>query len=201
MAPERLSGDLLQDWHRYSSDPRGWKAVLARLIFDAGFTTVFLFRLASRLQRGGKLVRARLIHRFNMALCACELSPNATVGPGLFLPHPFGVTIGTGCEVGPEVTLYQGVVVGATSAGGQDDGAVRYPRLGREVVIYPHALVYGGIEVGDGTVVLGNSVVNRDLVAGGTYAGAPASRVLPRGAPKDAVEADAPLADGGDRPS
>jgi serine O-acetyltransferase len=177
----------LQDWHRYSDGPRRAKLVLARLTLDAGFATVFLFRLAARLQRRGKRLRSRLVHRLNMIVSACELSPSAKVGPGLMLPHPYGVTIGDGCEVGAEVTLYQGVVLGAAAA-------ARYPRIGRGVVIYPHAIVYGGIEVGADAVILGNSVANRDLAPGGTYGGTPAAPVGGRAPGADAA-ADADAAD------
>jgi len=166
---------LLQDWHRYSDGRPTRKAVSGALIFEAGFLTVFLFRLAQRMTRRGNHVRSRLIHRFNMIVSACELHPAAEVGPGLFLPHPYGVTIGRGSSVGRDVSLFQGVVLGArTVADESETKQTMYPRISDGVTLYPHVLAYGDISIGRGAVVLGNSVVTHDVPAKKLYGGVPA---------------------------
>ena len=173
---------LFQDWHRYSAGRRTWKATLALLLFNAGFLAVFLFRMSQLLERKGWKLCGKLVRRLNLALCAAELNPIAEVGPGLFLPHPYGVGIGggstSGCKVGSNVTLHQGVSLGAKTVDVTNEKRVtEYPRIGAGAVLYPHVLVYGPVTVGDEAIVLGNSVVSSDLPGGATYGGIPAKEI------------------------
>ena len=169
---------LLQDWHRYSDNPPTWKAVLSALLFNAGFLAVFLFRMSQLLQARKRTFRSKLVRRLNLALNAAELSPDAVVGPGLFVVHPYGVGIGGGCKLGKDVTLYQGVSLGAKTLGFRGEERVTdYPQIGDGVILYAHVLVYGPVQVGDETVVLGNSVVSSDLPGHATYGGIPAKEI------------------------
>lgn len=181
---------LLQDWHRYSESSPSWRAVLTALIFNAGFLAVFLLRLGTALRERRWKWPAGLARRFNMIVSSNELSLRAEVEPGLYLPHPYGVTIGRGSRVGKDVTLYQGVVLGAkTTETGAGGVLSEYPEIGEGAVIYPHALVYGGIRVGDNSVILANSVVNRDIPPGATFGGAPAKEIRPgRGSSEAGIE-------------
>jgi serine O-acetyltransferase len=148
------------------------------LLLDAGFLAVVLFRMSQALQGRGWRVCGKLIRRLNLAFCAADLNADADVGPGLLLPHPWGVAFGGGCTVGRNVTLYQGVSLGAKTVGLEDEQRVtEYPRIGDGVVLYPHVLVYGPVTVGDEAVVLGNSVVSSDVPAGATYGGIPAREI------------------------
>ena len=171
---------LLQDWKRYFEAKPTFISTLSALVLNAGFSTVFFFRLATALRARGWKRSSRFVHRLNMILSACDLSPQAIVEPGLFLPHAFCVTIGHGARVGKDFTIFQGAVLGTRTV---EDGAcsdrAEYPDIGDEVTVYPNALVYGGIRIGDNAVKLGNSVVNSDVPSSATYGGAPARRIQP----------------------
>ena len=60
-----------------------------------------------------------------------------------------GVVIGETAEVGDDVLMYQGVVLGGTSLLKQK----RHPTIGNRVVIGAAAVVLGPIAVGDGSRV------------------------------------------------
>lgn len=172
---------VLQDWHRYSPGEPKWKAVLGALIFNAGFLAVFLFRSSQALDRSGHDILSRLAWRLNLVLCAVEIHSHASVGSGLYLPHPYCVTVGQGCCLGKDVTLYQGVCLGARTSSADGKGAVReYPEVGDGVVLYPHALIYGLVKIGAHATILGNSVVACDIPPDSVYGGIPAQQIKKR---------------------
>lgn len=169
---------LLQDWHRYSPGPPRRRAVLNALVFNAGFLAVFLFRLTQALESRKRHFLAKLVRRFNLSVSSAELNPGAEVGPGLFLPHPYGVGIGGGCQLGRDVTVHQGVSLGAkTVALEEETRKTEYPAVDDGAILYPHVLAYGPIRIGANAVILGNSVVSCDVPAGSTWGGIPAREI------------------------
>jgi serine O-acetyltransferase len=103
------------------------------------------------------------------SLTGADIAPNAKIGSGLKLPHPHGVVIGHGCEIGSDCTILQGVTLGEryTSEGH------KYPKIGDNVVIGAGAKLLGGIEVGSRAKIGANSVVLRDIPCGATVVGVP----------------------------
>src|SRR5207237_334842 len=87
-APSPLAQDLFAATGR-----SGWRAGLAAAVFEPGFTTVMLHRWAVALQRRGLRRSAKLLWRANVAMSGCHLHLDASIGPGLKLPHPAGVVI------------------------------------------------------------------------------------------------------------
>lgn len=46
-----------------------------------------------------------------------EISPNAKIGKGLYLGHPYNITIGDGVIIGNNVNLHKGCTIGRTNRG------------------------------------------------------------------------------------
>jgi serine O-acetyltransferase len=138
---------------------------------------VLVWRLAVRLRTAGLPRLAKLLWRLHVMLSACHLHLDATAGPGLKLPHPTGVTLGVGVRLGPRVTVYQHVTIGA---GFRDRS---YPVIGEGAILFPGAVVVGGITVGARAVVGANAVVLADVPADAVVAGNPA-RIIRSTAPQ-----------------
>lgn len=102
----------------------------------------------------------------------CFVQPTAVIGPGLKLPHPNGIIIGSGVKIGSNCTIYQQVTMGGARIG--DWKADRYPDLGDDVTLFAGAKLIGAITVGDRVTVGANAVVLRDVPTGYTAAGVPA---------------------------
>jgi serine O-acetyltransferase len=90
-----------------------------------------------------------------------------------------GVVIGETAEIGDDVLLYQGVVLGGTSLG----KVKRHPTIGNEVVIGTAAILLGPITVGDRAMVGANSVVIDSVPPGATVVGVPGRAVEDRHKP------------------
>lgn len=69
------------------------------------------FRLAST------ILQARILRS-----CAAEISPKATLGPGICLVHTTGIVIGDEVIAGRNLRLYQGVTIGNRSGRRQAPG-------------------------------------------------------------------------------
>lgn len=145
----------------------GRAATLRALLYDPAFWTIWLYRKAAGLYPRHPRF-AQLIWRLKVATTGCFLHPQSRIGPGLALPHPTAVVVGSGSRIGAGVTLYQGVTLGRS----RDPNG--YPTLGQGVVVYPNAVLIGAITVGDGAVIGAGSFVNADVPAGVTVAGSPA---------------------------
>lgn len=85
------------------------------------------------------------------------------------MDHGMGVVIGETAEIGDDVLMYQGVVLGGTSL----EKKKRHPTIGNNVVIGTAAIVLGPITVGEGARVGANSVVVKSVPPGATVVGVP----------------------------
>ena len=88
-----------------------------------------------------------------------------------------GVVIGETAELGENVTLYQGVVLGGT---GKEKGK-RHPTIGNNVVITTGAKVLGSFKVGDNARIGAGSVVLSEVPPNSTVVGVPGRVVRQNG--------------------
>ena len=126
------------------------------------FRVMLKYRRAHKLYLKGHYFLARWISQRAARKTGIEIHPGATIGKGLFIDHGAGVIIGETTVIGDNVTLYQGVTLGAKSFAVQSDGTLvkgnkRHPNIGSNVVIYAGATILGGdTYIGDNCVIGGN---------------------------------------------
>src|SRR5690606_13655009 len=87
--------------------------------------------------------------------------------------HGMGVVIGETCEIGDNVTIYQGVTLGGT---GHEKGK-RHPTIEDNVLIATGAKVLGAITIGENSTVGAGSVVLKDVPPNCTVVGIPGRSV------------------------
>lgn len=140
------------------------------------FSAVFLFRLSAHFAGGGVVARilSAAAHRMNAIINACEISPRAEIGPGLYLPHPIGIVLGP-IRAGPALTLLQNVTIGLRDRTHPQDDPGSYPNLGERVQVGPGAVLMGPISIGDDAMIGANAVVMNDVPAGAVAFGVKAS--------------------------
>ncbi len=82
-------------------------------------------------------------------------------------PHPVGIVIGKDVTVSNDCIIYQNVTIGSK------DG-IKYPIIGKNVIIYPNSVIIGDIVIGDNVIVGAGSIVNSNIPDGCTVCGSPA---------------------------
>jgi len=115
-----------------------------------------------------------------------DLSSELRAGPGLLLVHGWGVVVNRDAHIGSNVTLFNGVVIGRKDAISPTGRETEYPVIGDDVWIGPHAIIIGGVRIGDGAIVGAGSIVTKDVPAHCIVVGNPA-RVLRSDAIADVV--------------
>lgn len=145
------------------------------LLFSPRFLPVLLFRISSTLRGVGVPVLPKVFSSLNLMIFGLEIGLDVRIGGGLVLPHTVGTVIGA-AEIGENVTIFQGVTLGAKSLQPGFDPATR-PMIGNGVVIGAGAKVLGGLSIGDGVVIGANAVVLTDLRPGTVAGGIPAQEI------------------------
>ncbi len=134
-----------------------------------GFHVLWFHRLAHLLWRHKLRFAARLLSHINRFLTGIEIHPGARIGRRLFIDHGAGVVIGETAEIGNDVLLYQGVVLGGTTL----KLGKRHPTIGNNVVMGTGSVALGSIAIGDGVRVGAGSVVVKSVPPGAMVVGIP----------------------------
>lgn len=152
----------------FRKDPAA-RSTLEVILTYSGLHALWSHRVAHALWRRGWRLLARLISHMSRFLTQVEIHPGAQIGRRVFIDHGSGVVIGETAEVGDDVLMYQGVVLGGTSL----DAGKRHPTVGPQTVIGAGAIVLGPIDVGENARIGAGSVVVKGVPEGATVVGVP----------------------------
>lgn len=152
--------------------------ILSLLGFNA-FSAVLFYRLDSALYDKGLpwSVLAKLMRRWNQVLNACEIFPQAKIGPGLYVPYPIGVGAGP-ITAGRNLTILPHSILTIRDRSRQLI-IERYPSFGDNVTIGPSAVVLGPVVIGDNVVIGAGAIVHKDVPTGCRAVGNPARVITP----------------------
>ncbi len=152
----------------FSEDPAARTA--AEIFFCyPGLHAIWIYRIAHRVWQVDFKILARLISHLGRFLTGIEIHPGAKIGRRFFIDHGMGVVIGETTEIGDDVLIYQGVVLGGVSA----KKTKRHPTIENNVVIGAGATLLGPIRIGKKARIGAGSVVIQDVPEGATAVGVP----------------------------
>ncbi len=143
----------------------------------SGVHAVWGYRFARWFWKRNLYTLARIFSQWTRFFTGIEIHPGARIGRRLFIDHGMGVVIGETCEIGDDVTIYQGVTLGGT---GKEKGK-RHPTIGNHVLIATGAKVLGSIKIGDYAKIGAGSVVLKDVAPNSTVVGIPGKIVIKDG--------------------
>ena len=149
-------------------DPAATSALEVVLVYP-GFHARLAHRLAHALHAAGLPLLPRAIMHVTRFVTGIEIHPGATIGPRFVIDHGMGIVIGETTEIGPDVTLYQGVTLGGTST----RRTKRHPTLKGGNVVGAGAKVIGAVEIGEQARIGAGSVVITNVPPMATVVGVP----------------------------
>jgi serine O-acetyltransferase len=152
----------------FAKDPAA-RSTLEVIFFYPGLHALWFHRLAHSLWRHKLRFLARFLSHISRFLTGIEIHPGARIGKRFFIDHGTGVVIGETAEIGDDVLLYQGVVLGGTTL----KKGKRHPTIGNNVVMGTGAVALGAITIGDRARVGAGSVVIKPVPPGATVVGIP----------------------------
>ncbi|AYB40341.1 serine O-acetyltransferase [Brevibacillus laterosporus] len=161
----RMKEDIQIVFERDPAARSTWEVVLTY----AGLHAIWGHRVANRLWKKGWKTSARFVSQITRFFTGIEIHPGATIGRRMFIDHGAGVVIGETCEIGDDVTIYQGVTLGGT---GKEKGK-RHPTVGNNVIIASGAKVLGSFKIGDYSKIGAGSVVLQPVPPHSTVVGIP----------------------------
>lgn len=153
----------------FAKDPAA-RSFIEVLFCYPGLHAVWLHRAAHALWNAGLRLPARMLSQLGRAMTGIEIHPGVRIGRRFFIDHGMGVVIGETTEIGDDVLMYQGVVLGGTSL----EKKKRHPTIGSGVVIGAGAIVLGAITIGERSRIGAGSVVLKDVPCDTTVFGVPA---------------------------
>jgi serine O-acetyltransferase len=152
----------------FAEDPAA-RNILEVVFLYPGLHALWSHRLSHWLWEHRLYFLARSLSHYARFVTGIEIHPGAKIGHRFFIDHGMGVVIGETAEIGDDVLIYQGVVLGGTTL----QKKKRHPTIGNNVVIGSAAILLGPITVGDGARIGANSVVVGSVPPGAVVVGVP----------------------------
>lgn len=145
-------------------------SVIEVLTCYPGLHAVWIYRIAHILWQRNWRLCARLISHFARFLTNIEIHPGAVIGRRFFIDHGAGVVIGETSEIGDDVLMYHGVLLGGVTL----QKKKRHPTIGNNVMIGAGTIILGPIHIGDGARIGASSLVIKDVPESAVAIGVPA---------------------------
>lgn len=173
----------------FEQDPAA-RSYLEVVLTYSGLHAIWAHRLAHGFYKRKLYFIARVISQVSRFFTGIEIHPGATIGRRFFIDHGMGIVIGETCEIGDNVTVYQGVTLGGT---GKEKGK-RHPTVKDNALIATGAKVLGSITIGENAKIGAGAVVLNDVPDNSTVVGMKARVVIRDGVKiqKDLKHGDLP---------
>ncbi len=161
--PALVASDYLAAYaYKRQTERRLRLLMLPRLLTNASMHANILFRLMTGMPRATSFVWRRLL----ISLHSCDIARDCSFGPGLELPHPFGIAIGADTMIGAGVVLHHNVSAGPAPRRWTPESRDGTLTIADGVVLFPGAQVLAAIHIGEAAQIGANCVVAEDIPAG-----------------------------------
>lgn len=118
----------------------------------------YWFRLSQEAPSYMKFI-FKLMLKFTRFLYKVELSEETEIGEGLYIGHPYCITVNPAAKLGRNCNISKGVTIGRENRGKRKGT----PIIGDCVWIGVNSTIVGNIRIGNDVLIAPNSYVNQDI--------------------------------------
>ena len=154
----------------YRNTGEHWKLNIKNLLiilYSHQIRYLFWLRRAHNI---GNILEKYKLYRFSRKY-GLEISSKADIGAGLYLGHPYNITVSAGAVLGKNCNLHKGCTIGRENRGIRAGS----PQIGNQVYIGINSTVVGNITIGDDVLIGANTFVNFDVPTHSIVIGNPAT--------------------------
>src|SRR6195952_3520036 len=141
----------------YEFDPAA-SSVNEVIVSYPGFYAITVYRIAHELVKLNIPVLPRILSEFAHRNTGTDIHPSAVIGVPFMIDHSTGIVIGGTAVIGNNVSIYQGVTLGALQVAKELAEVKRHPTVEDNVIIYARSTILGGKTVIGRNSVIGGSV-------------------------------------------
>ena len=126
-----------------------------------GYIKCFLYILRKAQCASNRFSRFfwRIMYRLICESHGMEISRTACIGKGLYIGHPYNITINGKATIGEFCNIHKGILIGQENRGKRKG----VPVIGNRVWIGINAAIVGNVHIGDDVLIAPNSYVNCDV--------------------------------------
>lgn len=156
-ALETIYAGLREDAAKiYENDPAA-TSVHEVIVSYPGFYAIAVYRIAHRLSQLNIPILPRILSEHAHGKTGVDIHPAAIIGVPFVIDHGTGIVIGATSIIGKNVSIYQGVTLGASQVNKDLSAIKRHPTVEDDVTIYARSTILGG-----------NTVIGHDSIIGGS---------------------------------
>lgn len=159
------------------------KTLVKQLLIGEAYKYIFWMRTCKFL-RSYPLLKysfypfARLMLRRYKFRLGIDIPLSTAIGNGFYIGHFGGIVVNGRSQIGDNVNLSPGVILGRSNRGGNKG----FPILGNNVYVGPGVKIVGAVRIGNNVAIGANSVVVKDIPDNAVAAGIPAKVLSFQGA-------------------
>ncbi len=129
-----------------------------------GFLAIAFYRISNAISNLEINMLARIISEYAHSKTGIDIHPNAKIDVPFVIDHGTGIVIGETCIIGKNVSIYQGVTLGALQVEKSMEEKKRHPTVEDNVIIYANATILGGSTIiGNNSVIGGNTFITKSV--------------------------------------
>ena len=162
-----MNSIFLKDYYRMTGGV--WTGSMKdrlNLLLHHNIRFVYLFR---KYQQGKSRIIRLMLYRMTRKY-GLEISVGARIGEGVYLGHPYQITVAEGVRIGNNVNLHKGCTIGRENRGKR----AGVPTIGDRVYVGIGSVIVGNITIGDDVLIAPNSYINFDVPSHSIVIGNPA---------------------------
>lgn len=160
-----LQNKLYEEAKNYLKNDPAAQTVEEVILTYPGFFAITVHRLSHELYQLNVPIIPRLFSEYAHAKVGIDIHPGAEIGEMFFIDHGTGIVIGETTLIGKNVSIYQGVTLGALFVTDSLKNTKRHPTIEDNVVIYAGATILGGdTVVGHDSTIGGNVWLTKSVI-------------------------------------